>query len=85
MDFSALVPRNVNRIKTNRPHWFEDANNHSLPVVDDYPDIVVTVIGGAGKHFLYIPSFGETRSVARAVIHKEGTPVSTVKEFLNTK
>jgi hypothetical protein len=85
VDFSALVPRNLNRIKANRPRWFEDANNHSLPVVDDYRDIIVTVIGGAGKHSLYIPSFGETRSVTRAVIQRDGAPVSTVKEFLNTR
>jgi hypothetical protein len=85
LDFSTLVPRNLNLIKSMRPRWFEDANNHSLPVVDDYRDIMVTVIGGAGKHSLFIPSFGETRSVTRAVIHRDGTPVSTVREFLNTR
>jgi hypothetical protein len=38
-----------------------------LPVVERAADINIIVAGGAGKHSLFIPSFGITRSVTRPI------------------
>jgi hypothetical protein len=38
-----------------------------LPVVERPEDINIIVAGGAGKHSLFIPSFGITRSVTRPI------------------
>ena len=44
-------------------------------------DITIIVLGGAGKHSMYIPTFGETRSVTRALKLADGTPARTVQAF----
>ena len=47
-------------------------------------DIIIAVIGGAGKHSAYIPTFGATRSVTRALKRRDGAyarSVSTSSAF----
>jgi hypothetical protein len=41
-----------------------------LPVVARQEEINIIVAGGAGKHSLFIPSFGITRSVTKAIVYK---------------
>jgi hypothetical protein len=47
-----------------------------VTVAQCWEDIMVVVAGGAGKHSMYIPTFGATRSVTRPVLKSDGTPWS---------
>jgi hypothetical protein len=44
-------------------------------------DIIIVVIGGAGKHSAYIPTFGATRAVTRALKRRDGAYARSVAEF----
>jgi hypothetical protein len=35
---------------------------------------MVIVAGGPGKHSMFVPTFGATRSVTRAVLKSDGSP-----------
>ena len=39
------------------------------------------VIGGAGKHSAYIPTFGATRAVTRSLNRRDGTYARFVTDF----
>ncbi|MFH1486589.1 MAG: hypothetical protein ABIH46_11005 [Chloroflexota bacterium] len=41
------------------PRWWESTNPGTrIPVTENWQDIIVIVAGGAGKHSMYIPTFG---------------------------
>jgi hypothetical protein len=44
-------------------------------------DLIVIVTGGAGKHSQYVPTFGNTRSVTRALKRTDGELVKSVHEL----
>ena len=44
-------------------------------------NLVIAVIGGAGKHSAYIPTFGNTRSVTRALKRLDGELVKSIAEL----
>ena len=44
-------------------------------------DLIVIVTGGAGKHSAYIPTFGNTRSVTRALKRADGELVKSIEEL----
>ena len=48
--------------------------NVRVTIAQKYEDVMVMVAGGAGKHSMYIPTFGATRSVTRAILKADGTP-----------
>lgn len=50
-------------------------------LVQNAEDIIVAVIGGAGKHSAYIPTFGATRPVTRALKRHDGRYAGSVEEF----
>ncbi len=52
-----------------------------VPLVQNADDILIAVIGGAGKHSAYIPTFGATKAVTRALKLKNGQLAKTVEEF----
>ncbi len=56
-----------------------------LPIVDQWQDIQVAVAGGAGKHSAFIPTFGSTKSITKAITLRDGRPVRSVKEFLTRR
>jgi hypothetical protein len=41
----------------------------------------IVVIGGAGKHSAYIPTFGGTQSVTRALQRPDGAFVTSIAEL----
>ena len=49
--------------------------------VQNATDIIIAVIGGAGKHSAYIPTFGATKAVTRALKRKDGQLAKSVEEF----
>ena len=52
-----------------------------VPVVQSADDILIAVIGGAGKHSACIPTFGATIPVTRALKRADGTLAKSVEEF----
>jgi len=44
-------------------------------------DIIIAVIGGAGKHSAYVPTFGATKAVTRALKTRDGRLARSVAEF----
>jgi hypothetical protein len=50
-------------------------------LVQNAEDLILVVIGGAGKHSAYIPTFGATRSVTRALKRRDGEFARSVEEF----
>ena len=57
------------------------APDATVPMVQQAEDFIVVVIGGAGKHSAYMPTFGSTHAVSRAVALRDGTPVASAAEF----
>ena len=49
--------------------------------VQNAEDIIIVVIGGAGKHSAYIPTFGATRAVTRALKRRDGSYARSVADF----
>jgi hypothetical protein len=52
-----------------------------LPLAQRPEDFMVVVAGGAGKHSAFIPTFGATRSVTRAIRLADGRPAASVQDF----
>jgi hypothetical protein len=44
-------------------------------------DLIVIVTGGAGKHSQWVPTFGNTRSVTRALRRLDGELVRSIEEL----
>ena len=44
-------------------------------------DIIIAVIGGAGRHSAYVPTFGATKAVTRALTTRAGKLARSVAEF----
>lgn len=65
---SRFSDENRERFAVLRPHWFEGAAPETMvPIAAAWEDLMVIVAGGAGKHSAFIPTFGRTRSVTRAI------------------
>ena len=45
-----------------------------IPVVQRPEELIIAVIGGAGKHSAFVPTFGATRSVTRPLTCSDGQP-----------
>ena len=52
-----------------------------IPVVHRAEDIIIAVIGGAGKHSAFIPTFGATKAVTRELRTGEGQLARSVNDF----
>jgi hypothetical protein len=52
-----------------------------VPAVQRAEDIIIAVIGGAGKHSAFIPTFGATRAVTCALKRSDGSLARSVKEL----
>src|ERR1043166_6220564 len=53
-----------------------------IPIFKRPEDLLVAVVGGAGKHSVVLPTFGGTRAVTRALKHRDGKPVGSIQELL---
>jgi hypothetical protein len=60
----------------------ETPGDARLPVAQRPEDFLVVVIGGPGKHSAFIPTFGATRSVTRAIRLASGRPAASVRDFV---
>jgi hypothetical protein len=54
-----------------------------LPIADAADSITVIVVGGAGKHSCWQPTFGrQTRPVHRLIARRDGSPLKRVSDLL---
>ena len=51
-----------------------------VPMCQSPQDYIVIVVGGAGKHSAVIPTFGNERSVTRALKRRDGTFAASVED-----
>ncbi len=59
-----------------------DRDDTMVPIADAPEAISVIVVGGAGKHSSWQPTFGDqTRPVTRALCRRDGTPVARVADL----
>jgi hypothetical protein len=57
-------------------HDVRDAPDTMIPIVRAAEDITVIVVGGAGKHSSWQPTFGDgTKPTRRMIARRDGTPV----------
>jgi hypothetical protein len=57
-------------------HDVRDAPDTMIPIVRAAEDITVIVVGGAGKHSSWQPTFGDgTKPTRRVIARRDGTPV----------
>ncbi len=70
------------RFKVNFKERFANAGPDApVPMVQRAEDIMLAVIGGAGKHSAIIPTFGATQPVTRALRRRDGQLARSVEEF----
>mgnify|MGYP001583150083 FL=1 len=63
-----LAPENIERFAAIHPEGFKDKPPETpAPIARDWRDVMVVGAGGAGKHSVFIPTFGSTRSVTRRI------------------
>ncbi len=76
-------PENIDRrFRVTFAERFATADLDALvPVVQRAEDIAIIVLGGAGKHSAYIPTFGGTRSVTRALVRADGEFARSINEM----
>jgi hypothetical protein len=70
------------RIRAHYPDAFRNADATTpVPIAQRAEDIMLVVLGGAGKHSMYLPTFGDTRSVTRSLRLADGREAKNVEEF----
>ncbi|HEY7037272.1 MAG TPA: hypothetical protein VID28_00405 [Methylomirabilota bacterium] len=59
---------NIERFAVIHPAGFKDRPPETrAPIARQWSDIMIVVAGGAGKHSVFVPTFGATRSVTRRI------------------
>lgn len=67
------------RFRSKLAHKYADASlDAPVSMVERAEDFIVVVIGGAGKHSAYIPTFGNTHAVTRPIAHADGRLAESV-------
>jgi hypothetical protein len=62
--------------------WLSDPSQEvRIPLSGRAEDVNLIVAGGAGKHSLFLPTFGASRSVTLPITLKSGEPARSIKEF----
>lgn len=77
--FSSFGAGNQELLRIRRPQLFEHGDPPSIPIVDDPNDLMILVAGGAGKHSVFIPTFGTAMRTVTALVEpaaNAGTPVN---------
>lgn len=70
------------RLKVKYPERFAKAGMDApVPMVQDADDFMIVVLGGAGKHSAFIPTFGATHAVTRALKRRDGQFAQSVEDF----
>ena len=74
----------VRRLKQFEP-WLPgltaEQRDRPVPIIKGEEGVHVIVVGGAGKHSAYIPTFGPTRPVTLPLKLRDGTVAASVEQF----
>lgn len=81
-----LSPENIEeRFRKRDPARYANAPlDTPLTIVQDPDDLIVIVLGGLGKHTMYLPTFGATRAVTRPLKLADGRFASAIGECRST-
>lgn len=52
-----------------------------VPMIHDADNLLIAVVGGAGKHSAVVPTFGATRAVTRALKRKDGQYARSMQDM----
>jgi len=81
----ALSEENIERRLRQWPvfknEFVEAGPERLIPVMKSPDNAYVIVLGGAGKHSAYIPTFGATRPVTRPLKRRDGQLARSVEDF----
>ena len=70
------------RLKVRSPELYAQAGpNAMVAAAERAEDFMIAVIGGAGKHAAFLPTFGTTRAVTRALKRRDGELARSVQEL----
>ncbi len=61
--------------------YSERGENQWVTIADRWEDIVVIVAGGSGRHSVFLPPGGMSRSVTVPLTRRDGTVISSVREL----
>ena len=82
---AALSDENVERRVRHWPvfknEFAEAGPDRLIPVMKSPDNAYVIVLGGAGKHSAYIPTFGATQPVTRPLKRRDGHLARSVEDF----
>jgi hypothetical protein len=80
---SRFAPENIERsMKVRYPERYLNAPpDVGVPMIQTPEDLIIMVIGGAGKHSSWIPTFGGTRAVTRPLVLANGAMARSIGEF----
>jgi hypothetical protein len=54
------------------PKWLDTSDDQTMiPLHQDPKDILIAVVGGAGRHSSFVPTWGQSRSVTRRILLPE--------------
>jgi hypothetical protein len=71
------------RFRVKFPHLARAGLETLVPIAQRAEDYMIVVVGGAGKHSAFIPTFGGTRSVTRPLKLASGALATSIQEFRN--
>jgi hypothetical protein len=64
---------------------YKDAGMEApVPMIHNADNLLIAVIGGAGKHSAVIPTFGATQAVTRALKRKDGSYARNMQQLRRT-
>ncbi|MDH5535331.1 MAG: hypothetical protein OEZ08_07165 [Betaproteobacteria bacterium] len=70
------------RMRVKFPERFAKAGLDALvPLAQRPEDFLVIVLGGAGKHSAFVPTFGATRAVTRALKRSDGSLAGSINDL----
>jgi hypothetical protein len=75
------VERRIRQWPVFKNELMEAGPDRMVPIVKSPCGIHIIVLGGAGKHSAYIPTFGATQPVTRALKRRDGQFARSVAEF----
>lgn len=72
----------LRRLKVRSPELYTKAGaNAMVAAAERAENFMIAVIGGAGKHAAFLPTFGTTRAVTRALKRRDGELARSVQEL----
>ena len=75
------IERRIRQWPVFKGEFVEAGPDRLVPVMKSPDNAVVIVLGGAGKHSAYIPTFGATHPVTKPLKRRNGEFARSVQEF----